>query len=280
MKKWMVATSIVGTVFLSSFTFAGAEAPIPSTKVNEYVLPSGIHVFSMVDVITAVGREAHFDQDKKEFVAQFDKETIRIPLMPTQTVYINDKETILTFPVFVDKKGDHAVIYAPRELFDKAGIALPNTLIIEIGKSEPQKTSQEQPKQEYASQQVDGKAIIGTPENPAIVINGILLQTDTSPVLNDNHVLVPLRAIFEGLGGTVNWYAEDRTITGKIGDAQINMSIDNDKALVNGQTVTLDTPSKIINDKTFVPLRFVGESAGAKVDWDQQNYRVTIKNDK
>ncbi len=37
---------------------------------------------------------------------------------------------------------------------------------------------------------------------------------------------------------------------------------------VSSKTFTLDVPPKIINGKVFVPLRFISESLGAKVSWD------------
>lgn len=46
---------------------------------------------------------------------------------------------------------------------------------------------------------------------------------------------------------------------------------------VNGQVVTPSSPAIIIDGRTYVPLRFVGEALGAKVSWDENNYTVVIE---
>jgi hypothetical protein len=181
MKKFMAVSSLVGALLLTTATFANAETPTSVQKLTEFVFPDGVHTYSIVDVFSTMGKRASFDQNKKEFVAQFDKATIRIPVMPTTTVYINDQETTLSVPVFADKKGDHATIYAPKELFDKAGISISNTNLVEIGKS-PQPTAEQQSPQaqliqqgpiQQAPQQMNptsnGNQIEGTSENPVII---------------------------------------------------------------------------------------------------------------
>jgi hypothetical protein len=290
MKKFMAVSSLVGALLLTTATIANAETPaIPSVqKLTEFVFPDGVHTYSMVDVISAMGKGASFDQDKKEFVAQFNKATIRIPVMPATTVYINDQETTLSVPVFADKKGDHATIYAPKELFGKAGISISNTNLVEIGKS-PQPTAEQQSPQaqpiqqgpiQQAPQQMNltsnGNQIAGTAENPVIIINGVPLQTDTPPVLKDNRVLVPLRTIFEGLKGTVNWNNEARRVDGSLADKTVSLVIDDTNATVNGVSTSLDVPAQIMDSHTMVPLRFISQALGAQVNWDGSNDVVSI----
>ena len=36
-------------------------------------------------------------------------------------------------------------------------------------------------------------------------------------------------------------------------------------------------PSRIIDDRTFIPVRFVSESLGAQVEWDQSRNTVVIE---
>lgn len=38
----------------------------------------------------------------------------------------------------------------------------------------------------------------------------------------------------------------------------------------------LDVPPKIINGRTMVPVRFIAETMGLKVDWDAANRTVVI----
>lgn len=49
--------------------------------------------------------------------------------------------------------------------------------------------------------------------------------------------------------------------------------------IMDGQAVQLDVPSFITMGATFVPIRFVAEKYGAKVDWDQNTKTAFITND-
>jgi len=48
----------------------------------------------------------------------------------------------------------------------------------------------------------------------------------------------------------------------------MKLQVGNSNAIVNGSVVSLDAPPVIINNRTLVPLRFISESFGAKVEWD------------
>ena len=110
----------------------------------------------------------------------------------------------------------------------------------------------------------------------AVQLNGQPLATSTPPVQMNGRTLVPLRDIFEALGATVNWNAAAQTILATRGTTQIGLAINNRTASVNGSPVTLDQAATLINGSTFVPLRFVAEATGAKVDWNGAMQQVSI----
>ncbi len=47
--------------------------------------------------------------------------------------------------------------------------------------------------------------------------------------------------------------------------------------IVDGQAIRFDVPSFIVDDATFVPIRFVAEKYGAEVSWDQKTKTAFIK---
>jgi len=47
-------------------------------------------------------------------------------------------------------------------------------------------------------------------------------------------------------------------------------------ATVDGEEVTLDVAAKIINNRTMVPIRFVAENLGFKVEWNKTDKTITI----
>ena len=110
----------------------------------------------------------------------------------------------------------------------------------------------------------------------SIIINGKKLTMDQNPVIIDGRTLVPVRAIFEGLGAQVEWDDSVKTAIGKRDGKEIKIQINNTIAKVNGAGVTLDVPAQLINSRTMVPVRFISEALGEKVDWDDATKTVII----
>lgn len=93
------------------------------------------------------------------------------------------------------------------------------------------------------------------------------LYLDVAPLIEKGRTLVPMRKIFERLGAKVDWNQETETITATKGNQQIELTIGKVQAVVNGKTIKLDVPAKVIDGRTVVPMRFVGETLGAKVNY-------------
>ncbi|HEY9058911.1 MAG TPA: copper amine oxidase N-terminal domain-containing protein [Pseudobacteroides sp.] len=109
-----------------------------------------------------------------------------------------------------------------------------------------------------------------------ITINGKLLIDEVPPVMENNRILVPVRAIFEALDGKVEWNEKTKTILGQKGLTKVELHINSTNAKINGKSVKLDVPAKIYNNRTFVPLRFISESLGAKVNWNANTNTAEI----
>lgn len=112
-----------------------------------------------------------------------------------------------------------------------------------------------------------------------LYVNNSKLELANPPVLVNGNTLVPVRSIFENLGATVEWDNDIRTVTGKTADKIIKLIIDNKTATVNGSAVELAAPATIINGSTYVPARFVAESLGAEVAWDNNTKSVLVNSD-
>ncbi|MBE7054372.1 MAG: hypothetical protein E7391_08935 [Ruminococcaceae bacterium] len=110
-----------------------------------------------------------------------------------------------------------------------------------------------------------------------ITLNGTALTMDQPPIIVEGRTLVPVRAIFEALGATVTWDDATKTATGVLGGTTVSLQINNTQAKVNGLDVTLDVPAQIVNSRTLVPVRFISESLGCKVDWDDATKTVIIE---
>lgn len=113
-----------------------------------------------------------------------------------------------------------------------------------------------------------------------ITHNGTPLQLDTKAYYKDNRTMVPLRGVFEAVGATVGWDNETQTAMIVKDDGSkidfIFLQIGQTTAFVNSEAKTLDVPAEISNGRTMVPLRFVIDELGAKVEWIKETNTVAI----
>lgn len=109
-----------------------------------------------------------------------------------------------------------------------------------------------------------------------VYIDGTIFQTE-SPFYNLNgFTLVPMRPIFEGLGAKVKWEQSTKTIVASTEERIIELTIDKDIAKINDKSHSLTVAPKLINNTTYVPLRFVAEALMYEVDWDSRNKAISI----
>ncbi|MNV67167.1 hypothetical protein D3C71_1599540 [compost metagenome] len=85
-----------------------------------------------------------------------------------------------------------------------------------------------------------------------------------------------MRAVFEALGAEVSWDQTTRTASGRKGSTTASVTIDSHTAVKNGKDYRLEAAPRLINSFTMVPVRFIAESFGAKVEWDGPNAAVRI----
>ncbi|MBE7020667.1 MAG: AMIN domain-containing protein [Ruminococcaceae bacterium] len=106
------------------------------------------------------------------------------------------------------------------------------------------------------------------------------LKSDVSPVIYNDRVLVPARMIFEAMGAEIGWAAKERRVTIQNGKDTFIFHIDSPVVFVNGTKHQLDTRALLISDRTFIPLRFLVEKSGMKVEWVDKTRTVKIDSGK
>jgi hypothetical protein len=80
--------------------------------------------------------------------------------------------------------------------------------------------------------------------------------------------MIPLRVIAENLGANVQWDSKENRIDMLRKGSKIQLWIGKTEADKDGQKIPLDVAPEVVNDRTFIPLRFVAEAFGCKVEWD------------
>ncbi|AJE52111.1 stalk domain-containing protein [Paenibacillus polymyxa] len=111
-----------------------------------------------------------------------------------------------------------------------------------------------------------------------VIINGVTQQYTQSPIVSQNTTLVPLRGVFESLGAQVEWDSKAKKVIASKNDDTLTLNIGSKLAYKNSNPVQLDAATQIQKGQVLVPLRFVSQSLGAKVNWDQSTRTVTISN--
>ncbi len=125
------------------------------------------------------------------------------------------------------------------------------------------------------------------PDSEMMLVNGVSKEIDpgrgTKPVIIPKwgRTVVPIRAIVEALGGTIEWDGVARKVTIHFNGTTIELWIDNPKARVNGTAKWIDENNHdvkpiIVNSRTMLPLRFVAENLGCKVDWNGTTRTITL----
>lgn len=113
-----------------------------------------------------------------------------------------------------------------------------------------------------------------------IFINGNELKVSEKPIIENGTTLVPMRNIFEALGMTVEWDGKTQTVTGIGNQATIKLTIGSKIAYVNHAEKELLLAPRIVNGTTMVPLRFISEAIGCKVDWNGETRTIEIYSNK
>ena len=108
-----------------------------------------------------------------------------------------------------------------------------------------------------------------------VYANNKKIRFDEVPFIENNRTLVPLRAIFEALGATVDW--SDNTVIAKKENTTISIKIGSKEMTVDGKIKKLDVATRIKNSRTFVPLRAISEAFNNTVNWNGENRVITIK---
>jgi uncharacterized secreted protein with C-terminal beta-propeller domain len=100
-----------------------------------------------------------------------------------------------------------------------------------------------------------------------VMLDGRQLSFEVPPEIENGRTLVPLRDIFEAMGAEVTWDEKGQAVTATLGETTLQLVIGQKIAYKNGGAIELEVAPKITKEKTLVPLRFIGESFDAEVNW-------------
>ena len=106
--------------------------------------------------------------------------------------------------------------------------------------------------------------------NRNILVNSKTIVNDVAPVIVGDRTMVPIRVVTETLGGTADWNADTRTVTLHIDGKTMTMTIGE---IIDG----FDVAPVILNNRTYVSIRYVAEKLGANVQWMAATQQIIIE---
>lgn len=170
-----------------------------------------------------------------------------------------------------DKTNQEKALESDKEAKDKikANLAEKKRLIKE------QYTSKELADIEEASKKIKNSDQTVKVLDVTSIVSNKKFKFDTPPVIKGSRTLIPVRAISEGLGADVKWNAETKQVTITKDQTTIVLTLGSTTALVNGVEVKLDTNADTMNNRTYVPLRFIMETFKMQVNYDDDTIEIT-----
>lgn len=126
--------------------------------------------------------------------------------------------------------------------------------------------------------------IIETP-NVKIVIDGKLTSYTDVPLSMNQRTLLPLRELLTNLGVKnddehIIWNGSEKSVTVYKGGTKIYLKINSKTVYVNDIPIEMDVaPIGYVNQRVYIPARFVSEALGKKIVWDGSSKTVLIRDE-
>lgn len=111
-----------------------------------------------------------------------------------------------------------------------------------------------------------------------IILDGQeLVLPDSVEVVNmEDNIMIPIRVVAENLKFNVNWDQNTKNVHIQQGSNAISLTVGKNEALVENNFVTLNIAPQLINNTVVVPIRFVSEEMGLRVEWNNSDKIVTL----
>lgn len=205
--------------------------------------------------------------NEKYFMATDENYKFYVSDREDNVIYTNPDLNV--FDVFADK-----FVYAYDSSYEKVTLLdIEGNTVIPFGQYD--KISYCEELDIYAFEK-DGKVSVGRITPITVMVDGAKLEFDQNPVAINGRTLLPLRAVFDALGASVDWDQATQTVTSRRGDIEVKVTIGSDKMYVNGVEKILDVPAQALNNRSLVPVRAVGEAFECNVGWDGATFTVNI----
>lgn len=110
-----------------------------------------------------------------------------------------------------------------------------------------------------------------------LMVNGRYETCDPAPIIENDMTYLSARSVADIMAAdSIVWNGDDRSVTISLDGMEIQLGIGSEYASVDGASLYIGAKPIIHNDRTYLPLRFVAETFGAKVGWDSPTRTVIM----
>ena len=110
----------------------------------------------------------------------------------------------------------------------------------------------------------------------AASVNNKEIVLDAAPYIENDSTMVPVRFIAEAFNGNVEYDEESTMVKIKLGEKNVEFKLDSDEMQIDGKTVKLPVPVKVVSGRTTLPLRVIMENLDMSVTWKEATKEIVI----
>lgn len=227
------------------------------TGIDPPLLQSGKVYVPMRAAAEALGYKVTYNPSTRIMDIKKGNQSIRLTIGSVNTV-INGKTVKIDKAVFLSNGRAYVPINYIKTAFGIEAKYDSSKRMVSIGEAESTKKAENPTKEE------------------GIYTLGKKADKEFAPLIRDNHVMIPLRPVGEGLGYNVVWNIKTQTMSLRKDGQAMAFVINRDKAVVNSKEVPMDYKTIMVKGRAYVPLTFLEKHMDYAFDYDKAANALSI----
>lgn len=121
-----------------------------------------------------------------------------------------------------------------------------------------------------------GGRVMASESDITIIKDGEDITSSISFFIEDGVTFVNARDLFEVMNMDVTWDSKSRVVTAVDDNNKLEVTIGSSNVVINGVEKTTKYIPKIVNERTYIPLRVLTETLRGSILWDEHEKTITI----
>ena len=115
--------------------------------------------------------------------------------------------------------------------------------------------------------------------NLSIYLNGedvTRLEKPANAIIRQDRTYLPIRTVAEELNYKVDWIQEKKEVKISNNETTVSMKLGSKNYEVNKEKKKMDVEPFLDKDTTYIPVRFLEDSLGLKIHWDEKERLILL----